>query len=79
MANAQEPPRPYGVLPSKAQLTWHETEMYCIVHFGVDTYTDKEWGFGDEDPASARYFRYSILHVVAGNGVTMAEVGVRVN
>ncbi|WP_442590278.1 discoidin domain-containing protein [Pedobacter sp. AW31-3R] len=47
----QEAPAAYGVLPSKAQLNWHEMQMYCIIHFGVDTYTDKEWGFGDEDPA----------------------------
>ncbi|MGI4750096.1 MAG: discoidin domain-containing protein [Janthinobacterium lividum] len=47
---AQSAPKPYGVLPTKAQLNWHEMEMYCIIHFGVDTYTDKEWGFGDENP-----------------------------
>jgi len=32
-----------------------------------------------EHPVSARYFRFSILHVVAGNGVTAAEVGIRIN
>ncbi|KQR95499.1 hypothetical protein ASG01_06550 [Chryseobacterium sp. Leaf180] len=48
--NAQKPPEPYGVLPTEAQLRWHEMEMYGIIHFGVDTYTDKEWGFGDENP-----------------------------
>lgn len=50
-AFCQQAPAPYGALPSKAQLNWHEMEMYCLIHFGVDTYTDKEWGFGDEDPA----------------------------
>ncbi len=50
-AFSQAPPAPYGVLPTKAQLHWHEMGMYCIIHFGVDTYTDKEWGYGDEDPA----------------------------
>ena len=49
-AFCQPAPAPYGALPSKAQLNWHEMAMYCIIHFGVDTYTDKEWGFGDEDP-----------------------------
>lgn len=47
----QAPPKPYGVLPTEPQLRWHEMEMYVLVHFGMDTYTDKEWGYGDEDPA----------------------------
>jgi len=61
---AQAPPKPYGVLPTKGQLNWHETEMYCIVHFGVDTYTDKEWGFGDEDPALVNPAHFDALQIV---------------
>ncbi|GAA4309310.1 hypothetical protein GCM10023149_03540 [Mucilaginibacter gynuensis] len=49
-ANCQAPPKPYGPLPTPAQLNWQETEMYCIIHFGAATYTNKEWAFGDEDP-----------------------------
>jgi alpha-L-fucosidase len=46
-----EPPEPYGALPSERQLKWHEMEFYGFLHFTVNTFTDKEWGYGDEDPA----------------------------
>ncbi len=62
---AQAPPKPYGVLPSAAQLKWHETEMYCLIHFGVDTYTDKEWGFGDEDPAIVNPIHFNAEQIVS--------------
>lgn len=58
------PPKPYGILPTQRQLTWHETEMYCIIHFGVDTYTDKEWGFGDEDPAILNPVDFDAMQIV---------------
>ena len=45
------PPAPYGPLPSPRQLRWHEMEFYGFVHFTVNTFTDKEWGYGDEDPS----------------------------
>lgn len=44
------PPEPYGALPSEAQLNWHELEQYAFCHFSINTFTNKEWGYGDEDP-----------------------------
>ncbi|HEX9512437.1 MAG TPA: discoidin domain-containing protein [Puia sp.] len=63
-ARSTPPPKPYGVLPTQRQLNWHETEMYCIIHFGVDTYTDKEWGFGDEDPAILNPVDFDAMQIV---------------
>jgi len=61
----QSAPKPYGPLPTKGQLQWQETEMYCIIHFGPDTYTDKEWGYGDEDPEIVNPTEFSATQIVS--------------
>lgn len=47
LANA---PKPFGPLPTQKQLDWHEMEFYAFVHFSLNTFTNKEWGYGDESP-----------------------------
>ncbi len=39
------------IRPSAEQLCYQQMEMVGFIHFTVNTFTDKEWGFGDEDPA----------------------------
>ena len=40
-----------NVLPSRKQLDWYEMESYAFIHFGPNTYTNKEWGNGTEAPS----------------------------
>ena len=48
--NAAAQTAPFGPVPTENQLRWQDMEMYAFIHYSLNTYTDQEWGFGNEDP-----------------------------
>ncbi len=39
------------VTPSERQLRWQKLELTAFLHFGINTFTNREWGTGKEDPS----------------------------
>lgn len=71
-STASTPPKAYGVVPTQAQLDWQDMEMIAFTHFTLNTFTDLEWGYGDESPTlfnPTDYDPEQIVKVLADAGM----------
>ena len=47
MASCVHRPEPSGPIPSRQQLEWQQLENYAFIHFGLNTFNNMEWDFGN--------------------------------
>lgn len=50
-ANSPEVERLIAVRPTEIQAKFNDMEYYSFIHYGMNTFTGREWGTGDESPA----------------------------
>ena len=47
LASCAHSPEPSGPIPSRQQLEWQQLENYAFIHFGLNTFNNMEWGYGN--------------------------------
>jgi len=53
-------PKPVYPIPTQAQIDWQRLETYAFIHFGLNTFNDLEWGYGN---TPAKTFAPPVLDV----------------
>ena len=61
------------VVPSRRQFEWQRLELTAFAHFGLNTFTDVQWGSGADDPEA-----FNPVHFDPGEWVSvLRETGFR--
>ncbi|MCC8020817.1 MAG: alpha-L-fucosidase [Akkermansia sp.] len=64
-SEAAEAPEPFGAVPTDQQVAWQRMEYYAFIHFGLNTYTGREWGYGNESPKLFRPDQFNASDIAA--------------
>ena len=51
----------YGLVPSERRLRWYKLEFRGFFHFTTNTFTHKEWTYGDESPAAFNFTASGVI------------------
>ncbi|HYK87252.1 MAG TPA: alpha-L-fucosidase [Acidobacteriota bacterium] len=70
LAISADAPKPLPPVPTRTQLEWQRGEATIFLHFGINTFTDREWGLGNEDPRI-----FNPAHLDARQWVSAAKAG----
>ncbi len=63
-----------SVAPTGRQFTWQQNEFTAFTHFGINTFTDREWGDGKEAPMlfdPSDFNARQWVNVIKGAGMKM--------
>ena len=52
LCSCEKAPSPITPLPAPTQLQWQKLETYAFVHFGLNTFNNLEWGYGNTPPST---------------------------
>lgn len=61
---SSEVSRLVSIRPNKQQQIFNDIKYYNFIHFGINTYTNREWGKGNEDPQNFKLSNFDANKVV---------------